>query len=141
MCGMRPHTSLFVARNKAVSLHADSNNRKEVPNLLIPLSYLEGEHLFVEDIRGHVESFSLPFLQFNARQRHLVLHGPVVSTRSGLLLVLSLLMLEGGLPAGPRPKVPLVSWQRALTRHGGKAGAGMATDRARQKTYAPCFRS
>ena len=121
-----------------MSLHADSNNRKEVPNLLIPLSYLEGEHLFVEDIRGHVESFSLPFLQFNARQRHLVLPW------SGRLYEVwaTPCSLSADARKGPasrtRPKVHIVSWQRALTHHGGKAGA---TDRARQKTYAPCFMS
>ena len=83
MAGARPHTTLFLARNMSVGLHADANNA-HTPNILIPLSTFEGGHLFIEDEkgdyeleaggpRGNVHPVTLPFLSFDASKRHLVL--------------------------------------------------------------------
>eukprot|EP00439_Symbiodinium_sp_Y106_P017993 s233_g2.t1 len=51
MAGPCPHTTLFLARNMSVGLHADVNNAN-TPNILIPLSVFDGGHLFIEDKEG-----------------------------------------------------------------------------------------
>ena len=83
MAGPCPHTTLFLARNMSVGLHADVNNAN-TPNILIPLSVFDGGHLFIEDKEGvyqldadgplgNVHPVTLPFLSFDASKRHLVL--------------------------------------------------------------------
>ena len=64
--------------------HSDSHNHPEEQNLLIPLSCFEGGHLLVkfptgnyrldkEGLRGSVQPVTLPFLKFDADNRHLIL--------------------------------------------------------------------
>ena len=78
MAGPCPHTTLFLARNMSVGLHANT------PNIIIQLAVFDGGHLFIEDKegiyqldadgpRGNVHPVTLPFLSFEASKRHLVL--------------------------------------------------------------------
>jgi len=84
LCGPITRSTLFLSRNRAIGLHTDPNNHREVPNYLIPLSNFEGGQLFIESqhgdysleedgMRGYVHEVTLPFLRFNARRRHMVL--------------------------------------------------------------------
>ncbi|CAE7556515.1 unnamed protein product, partial [Symbiodinium necroappetens] len=78
LCGAHCHSTVFLARNRAMGLHSDPH--KEVPNVLIPLSVFAGGQLFVEseegdvcldvqnNIRGHVHPITLPFLAFDAQK-------------------------------------------------------------------------
>ncbi|CAE7749231.1 unnamed protein product [Symbiodinium necroappetens] len=79
LCGAYSHSTVFLARNRAMGLHSDPHNHKEVPNVLIPLSVFAGGQLFVEseegdvcldmqnNIRGHMHPITLPFLAFDAQ--------------------------------------------------------------------------
>ena len=85
LCGVHSHSTLFLARNRAMGLHSDRHNHKSVRNVLIPLSVFAGGQLFVEseegdvsldvqsNIRGHVHPITLPYLAFDAQKRHSIL--------------------------------------------------------------------
>ena len=42
LCGTQNHTTLFLARNRAMGLHSDHQNHRSVRNVLIPLSDFAG---------------------------------------------------------------------------------------------------
>ena len=45
LCGVHSHSTVFLARNRAMGLHSDPHNHKAVPNVLIPLSVFAGGQL------------------------------------------------------------------------------------------------
>ena len=52
--GTQNHSTLFLARKRAMGLHSDRQNHESVRNVLIPLSDFVGGHLFVESEEGDV---------------------------------------------------------------------------------------
>ncbi|CAE7835805.1 GALNT6, partial [Symbiodinium necroappetens] len=52
LCGPITRSTLFLSRNRAIGLHTDPNNHRDVPNYLIPLSNFEGGQLFIESQHG-----------------------------------------------------------------------------------------
>ncbi|CAE7470332.1 unnamed protein product, partial [Symbiodinium sp. KB8] len=54
LCGVHSHSTVFLARNRAMGLHSDSHNHQDVPNVLIPFSVFPGGQLFVEAEEGDV---------------------------------------------------------------------------------------
>ena len=110
LSGAHNHSTVFLARNRAMGLHSDPHNHKDVPNVLIPLSVFTGGQLFVEaeegdvcldtlsSIRGCVHPITLPFLAFDAQKRHSILPW------SGCRLILGSFHISGSerLPLGTR---------------------------------------
>ena len=110
LSGVHNHSTVFLARNRAMGLHSDSNNHQDVPNVLIPLSVFSGGQLFVESeegdvcldhlgkVRGYIYPITLPFLSFDAQKRHSILPW------SGCRLILGSFHIRGAdrLPYGTR---------------------------------------
>ena len=110
LSGVHSHSTVFLARNRAMGLHSDSQNHQDVPNVLIPLSVFSGGQLFVESeegdacldhqgrVRGYIYPITLPFLSFDAQKRHSILPW------SGCRLILGSFHIRGAdrLPHGTR---------------------------------------
>ena len=110
LSGVHSHSTVFLARNRAMGLHSDSHNHQDVPNVLIPLSVFSGGQLFVESeegdvsldhqgkVRGCIYPITLPFLSFDAQKRHSILPW------SGCRLILGSFHIRGAdrLPYGTR---------------------------------------
>ena len=110
LSGVHSHSTVFLARNRAMGLHSDSQNHQDVPNVLIPLSVFSGGQLFVESeegdvcldhqgkVRGYIYPITLPFLSFDAQKRHSILPW------SGCRLILGSFHIRGAdrLPQGTR---------------------------------------
>ena len=110
LSGVHSHSTVFLARNRAMGLHSDSHNHQDVPNVLIPLSVFSGGQLFVESeegdvcldhqgrVRGYIYPITLPFLSFDAQKRHSILPW------SGCRLILGSFHIRGAdrLPYGTR---------------------------------------
>ena len=106
LSGVHSHSTVFLARNRAMGLHSDPHNHQDVPNILIPLS----GQLFVESeegdvcldqhgrVRGFIYPITLPFLSFDAQKRHSILPW------SGSRLILGSFHIRGAdrLPLGTR---------------------------------------
>ena len=110
LSGVHSHSTVFLARNRAMGLHSDPHNHQDVPNVLIPLSVFSGGQLFVEaeegdvcldkhsSVRGYIHPITLPFLAFDAQKRHSILPW------SGCRLILGSFHIRGAerLPLGTR---------------------------------------
>ena len=110
LSGVHNHSTVFLARNRAMGLHSDTQNHQDVPNVLIPLSVFSGGQLFVESeegdvcldhqgkVRGYIYPITLPFLSFDAQKRHSILPW------SGCRLILGSFHIRGAdrLPQGTR---------------------------------------
>ena len=110
LSGVHSHSTVFLARNRAMGLHSDPHNHQDVPNVLIPLSVFSGGQLFVEaeegdvcldkhsSVRGYIHPITLSFLAFDAQKRHSILPW------SGCRLILGSFHIRGAerLPLGTR---------------------------------------
>ena len=82
LSGVHNHSTVFLARNRAMGLHSDTQNHQDVPNVLIPLSAFSGGQLFVESeegdacldhqgkVRGYIYIYpiTLPFFVFRCTE-------------------------------------------------------------------------